>query len=263
MDCTGGGVSQAISNVLLTGGETPMIDLSGSATRGMATGSANIAYFFRLDKKVSDAPDDAYVDITLEGSGSLAVTPSSTLDTTAFAQATISYQGPSDTSLTPFLTKSIQFGYGTTKNEFNYYENRWLQPGKMSQVYMKLDGSAGSIGSAGWYDAGGEFQAVLDPTVVIAPWSEVVYQGNWVPADELYSLTFSPGLMPQTAVPESSALALTILQLIALSFAAIWVTRHTGSEKGPSATLERELKQAATGKEERAGSLRRFCLWFP
>ncbi len=205
--------SQAIGAVSLTGGKVPLIDLMGSATNGYVRGTASITYFYRLDKTVPDAPDVA-LPINLSGSASLFGE-----STTKWPQnlsygtvaAGVSYKGPGMGSY-----KDI-FGLraDSAKKEGKFSVQEILNPGGMAQIYMYVSGLAGNMLTSplGMY---GQFQGILDPQVEIDPSFLVSYNGEQVPATDLYSLTFSPEMTPPTEAPEPCSLFLLSVGLLGL-----------------------------------------------
>lgn len=198
--CSNHGVSQAIIQILLSGGPAPTIDLLGSATNGSATGWGSIAYFFRLDKLVEGAPDTP-VPIFLKGAGSIIA------DQISRASAQVTYQGP--TGPTEQIVNRRAWDGGPA--EFHYSIGEWLQPGQMSRVYMYLFGTTGGMG------VHGEYQLILDPEIQIMPGYTMFYNGQYVAATDLYTLTFSPEMLPpapQQTIPEPASLMMVGLGLI-------------------------------------------------
>jgi hypothetical protein len=213
--------SQAIGVVNLTGGKTPTIDLMGSATNGQIRGQASITYFYRLDKSVSDAPDVS-VPISLKGSTSLSVGATRPASSSAYAAAAASvlYRGPGDSAYKSLYDLSTYTTSGSSQRQGDFTVQETLAPGYMAQVYMRLVATAGDPVYGKVLDTHTEFQAILDPLVTIDPLFRVMYNGEEVPATELYSLSFSPEMTPSTTVPEHSSLFLTGATLLGLTRAA-------------------------------------------
>jgi hypothetical protein len=207
--CSNHGVSQAIIQILLSGGPAPTIDLLGSGTNGNATGWGSIAYYFRLDKRVEGAPDTP-VPIFLKGAGSVVG------DQDFYATAKVTYQGPTGPE------QRLVDRADASPAEYHYSTGEWLQPGQMSRLYMYLSGSAGGVGGHG------EFQLMLDPEIQIMPGYTMFYDGHYVAASDLYTLTVSPELLqpdPPQTTPEPASLMMVGLGLIGI------VRRVAGSRK--------------------------------
>ena len=163
----------------LSGGLRPTIDLTGSSSNAFASASGSISYFFRLDKLVEDAPDEL-VPIRMSGSGSLSQTKDY-----AFTSVTVGYQGPKDPGLVEL--RHEQTSPYTPKINFNYFYTEWLKSDEMAKVSISASGWAATPyipPTASIYH--GEFQAILDPWIEIAPYS-LYYHNQWVPAVNLYS----------------------------------------------------------------------------
>jgi hypothetical protein len=217
--CQDHGTSQAIGLVSLAGGATPIIDVMASATNGATTVKGTIAYFYRLDKLADDAPNDP-VPINLSGSSSLSY------NGRGDGSAYIRYQGPGDASLQTFWAHSIGYNLpGPQLWEGDYSVQKSLRPGGMAQVYMGIQGEASFVYPM---PGSGSFQGVMDPLIEIDSAFTVFYNGSYVPATQLYSLSFSPGF-EASAVPEP---ATRILLLASLGFVLIGGSRRARAPRG-------------------------------
>jgi hypothetical protein len=185
---------------LKTGGIKPNIDVYGKANDGRVSAEGSILYAFQLDKKVLGALD-VNITVNINVDGMLHAEAGGEARDRTFVTYTLRYKGPADLYwITLYIAIAISDG-DEGKNDLDFKKTYVMHvvPGKQYQVWMLVQGYAyGVIGSQTETYGNGEYGGIVDPVIEIDPNQMIEYNGNLVPATSLYSLSFIPGLVPDT-----------------------------------------------------------------
>jgi len=173
-----------VATLALTDGNKPLIDLMGASNSyAKVGGRGEIYYYIRADKTDPYAPDDVTVPLLVSSYGSYYVT-----NTNYCTVELSSYFG------TPSQILQDQIVYSNSNAQGARWEGgRTIREnvpiGEIFALYLSASATVGTPGAGNSV----EFQVIIDPIVKIDPEWMVLYNGNYVPGTQLYSLTFSPG----------------------------------------------------------------------
>ena len=195
---------RALATALVSGGQTPSVDVQGHAMYGSSQASASVNYAFRVGTKPGGV-GGALVDVSFSANGQATVTGGSPGNGSAYASVSIGR---------PFNVIDTAVVSGAGSEVISLSGSGLVGAGSLVRVSKSVRG-----GAAGGIDSAWEYQAVADPHFWITD-GQLLPDVNGVlrPAHELYFLEFSPNLFEGPEVPEPSTLALVALTLGAVLF---------------------------------------------